>query len=85
MNRKFSRIKAALIALGVGAMPLVTTASCDPVTGAFRFFRDTDNYYDDCGYGGCFGGGYYDGYYGGGYYEESYYYDDYYYDCYYCY
>jgi len=32
-----------LVALGV--MPLVTNATCDPVTGAFDFFRDDD--YDD--------------------------------------
>jgi hypothetical protein len=52
--------------LAVGAIPLVTTATCDPVTGAFDFFRDDD--FDDC----C-----YDDY----YYEDVYYYDDCYFDC----
>lgn len=33
-----------LVVLGV--MPLVTTATCDPVSGSLDFFRD-DDYYDD--------------------------------------
>jgi len=61
------RTKAMLVGLAVGAIPLVTTATCDPVTGAFDFFRDDD--FDDC----C-----YDDY----YYEDYYYYDDCYFDCY---
>lgn len=81
MNTCTRKAKALLLAIGIGAMPLVTAASCDPVTGMFRFFRDTDNYYDD--------GYYYDDYYYGGYYGgyyDDYYYEDYYYDdCYYCY
>lgn len=54
-----------LVALGV--MPLVTAATCDPVTGAWDFFRDDD-----------YGDYYYDDY----YYDDYYYYDDCYYDCY---
>lgn len=50
-----------LVALGV--MPLVTSATCDPVSGAFDFFRD-DDYYDD---------GYYeDVYVVDGYYDDCY-------------
>lgn len=60
------RTKTVLMGLAVGAIPLVTTATCDPVTGAFDFFRDDD--FDDC----C-----YDDY----YYEDVYYYDDCYFDC----
>lgn len=82
MNIFTRKAKAVLLAIGIGAMPLVTTASCDPVTGAFRFFRDTDNYYySDYYYDDGFYGGYVDVYY-----EDPYYYDDYYYDdCYFCY
>jgi hypothetical protein len=75
------RTKALLIGLAVGAIPLVTMGSCDPVTGALDFFRDDDNYgyyYDDFFYGDYF----YDDY----YYYDPYYYDDYYYydDCFWC-
>lgn len=45
MKRK---LKAACIGLLCGGVPLVTTASCDPLTGRFDFFRDDDNeFYDD--------------------------------------
>ena len=82
MLQKLKTGKAILIGLALGAIPLVTIGSCDPVSGAFNFFRDTDNY------------GYTDGYYDGGFFYDPYYYDDgfyyndfiYYDDCYYgCY
>lgn len=61
-KRRFAWVLAVL----AGAMPLVTTATCDPVTGAFDFFRDDDF------------GDYYDDYYYDDYYYEDYYYDCYY-------
>lgn len=70
LKKLFDRRKA-LLALLVGGSALVTTANCDPRTGIFNFFRDTDNY-DDYYYDG----GYYDGYF-----YDDYYYDDCYYDC----
>jgi hypothetical protein len=61
--------KAVFAALAMGGISLITTATCDPVTGAFDFYRDDD--FDDC----CYDDYYYDDYY--------YYYDDcYYFDCY---
>ncbi len=62
------RTMGMLVGLAIGAIPLITTATCDPVTGAFDFFRD-DDFDDEC----C-----YDDY----YYEDYYYYDDCYFDCY---
>ena len=58
-------IKIWLVGLACGGIPLVTAASCDPLTGAANFFRDDDNgyYYDD------------------GYYYNDGYYDDCYFDC----
>lgn len=63
MRRK---LRSFLLALAIGATPLVTTATCDPYTGALDFFRDddydsyyyedvyvVDGYYDDC-YWFCF-------------------------------
>lgn len=73
----FDRLRKAMLLLLVGGSTLVTAATCDPVTGAFRFFRNDDSgdYYDD---------GYYyeDVYYYDDYYYDDYYYDDCYYDCY---
>jgi len=65
-------IKMWLLGLACAGIPLTTAASCDPVTGAVKFFRNDDggDYYDD--------GYYYDDYY---YYDDGYYYDDCYYDC----
>jgi len=57
MRRK---LRSALLALAVGATPLITTATCDPVTGGLDFYRDDDysdyyyedvyvvDYYEDC-------------------------------------
>ena len=59
--------KRWLAALAVAGIPLVTSATCDPQTGAFDFFR-ADN------------GGYYDGYYSDVYYVDTY--DDcFFFDC----
>ena len=68
-----TRAKMRLAALACAGVSLITTATCDPYTGTFDFFRDDDRDYflDD--------GLFYldDGY----YYEEVIYYDDYgYYD-----
>jgi len=65
MTRK--KLKAFLIGLCCGAMPLVTQATCDPRFGTFDFFRDDDSddsfldifvddpyYYDDCYYDDCY-------------------------------
>jgi len=80
MFKKMKGFRKALFVLLAGGSALVTAATCDPVTGAFRFFRNDDSG-DDC----C-GGGYYDDYYYGDYYYDDYYYDDYYYDdCFDCY
>jgi len=72
-------LQKAVMLLLVGGSTFVTAATCDPVTGAFRFFRDDDSgdYYDDYYYDG--------GYYYDDYYYDDYYYDDYYYDCFDCY
>lgn len=63
MARK-TRFTAMLIGLLCGGSALVTTASCDPRTGAFEFFRDDDNefFYDD------------------GYYQDDFFFDDFYYE-----
>lgn len=70
MFKKMKTLRKALFVLLAGGSALVTAATCDPVTGAFDFFRNDDNY-DDY---------YYDGYYDDYYYEDVYY-DDCYYDC----
>ena len=37
-----------LLGIALGGIALVTTATCDPYSGAFDFFRDDDGfYYDD--------------------------------------
>lgn len=44
-------IKMWLVGLACAGIPLVTSATCDPRTGAFDFFRgDSGNYYYDSGY-----------------------------------
>lgn len=44
--------KRRLALLLCGAMPLVTTANCDPRRGTFDFFRDDDAgfFFDDFGH-----------------------------------
>jgi len=62
---RISRIKAVLVELLCGGTALVTTASCDPRTGAFDFFRDDDNeffYEDDYYVDDFFFDGFYDDY-----------------------
>lgn len=59
---------ATFVALAFAGIPLITTASCDPYTRTFDFFRDDDNY---------------DYYHDDYIYYDDYYYDDYYYDPYY--
>lgn len=46
---KLDRAKKIFIAVALGGIPLVTSGSCDPYSGAFDFFRDDDDgyYYDD--------------------------------------
>ncbi len=51
----------AVLAVLAGGFSLITTATCDPVSGAFDFFRDDDyddyyydDYYDDYYYYDCF-------------------------------
>ena len=76
--------KATWVGLLCGGVTLVTTATCDPQTGRFDFFRD-----DDAGLVDVFVT---DPFYDGGYYGDEiifiddYYYDDGYYydDCYDC-
>ena len=63
-----NRARVLLTAVAVGGVPLITIGSCDPITGAFEFYRDDD--YD--------GGFFFDD----GYYYDDYYYDDC-FDCYY--
>lgn len=67
--RRSGKVWKSVLMLLAGGSALVTTANCDPRTGAFTFFRDTDNYYYDGGY-------YYDPYY-----YDGYYYDDCYFFC----
>lgn len=44
--------KRRLVLLACGAIPLVTTASCDPLSGTFDFYRDdhTGFFFDDPGF-----------------------------------
>ena len=64
-NMKSSRIKTGLLALAVGGIPLITSATCDPVTGIGSFFRDDDGggFYDPYYYSGDVFVDYYDPYY----------------------
>lgn len=48
-----------LLGMALAATPLVTTATCDPVTGTFEFFRDDDA--PSIGWGHDFHDGYYYG------------------------
>jgi len=64
MARK--RVKALLVALACGGVPLVTSATCDPATGVLDVFRDDDNY-----------GYYYDDYYVDYYYDDCFFFDCY--------
>jgi hypothetical protein len=60
-------IKRWLAAMAVGGIPLVTSATCDPQTGALDFFRaDNGSFYD---------GGYTDVYYADPYYSDCYFFD----------
>ncbi|MBI4718896.1 MAG: hypothetical protein HY763_13910 [Planctomycetes bacterium] len=43
---RIKKAKAMLLALALGGVPLVTSGACDPRTGVFSFFRDSDNYDD---------------------------------------
>ncbi len=63
------RARILLAAVAMGGVPLITVGSCDPLSGAFDFYRD-DDYRD----GFFFDDGYY--------YYDDYYYDDC-FDCYY--
>jgi hypothetical protein len=71
---KKHRIKATLIGLTCGAIPLITTVSCDPYRGTFDVFRDQGGPSDYYVFDGFWG---YDTYYG---YDQYYGYDDYYVD-----
>lgn len=62
MQRRTScgRVKSAVLALLAGGIPLITIASCDPRSGTFDLYRDTnhgdyygDYYYDDYYYDDC--------------------------------
>ncbi len=64
----FRRAAKLILATAVGAMPLATTATCDPRTGAFFFDRYDDGYYDGGGVDFFFQDTFY--------YENDYYYDD---------
>ncbi len=57
MTRRKGR--AFLAALALGGMPWITSATCDPVTGAFDLFRN-DDYYDDYYYEDVYVDYYYD-------------------------
>jgi len=59
MTRK--KMGSILAVLAIGGIPLVTSATCDPVTGVLDIFRDDDYYdyyYDDVyfveDYGDCY-------------------------------
>lgn len=67
-TRIVRKTKAVVVAMATGAMPLVTTGSCDPITGVLSFYRNDDGHH---------GGGFFDVF------VEDYYYDDYYYEDYY--
>jgi hypothetical protein len=55
------------LAVLAGGLCWITTATCDPVSGAFDFFRD-DDYYDDY---------YYEDVYVVDYYDDCYFWDCY--------
>ncbi len=70
------RLTMLMVAIASAAMPLVTTATCNPATGSMNFFRDDDNEYWEDDF-------YYNEeviYYDDPYYYEDVYYDDIYYD-----
>ena len=54
----WGRANAAMFALLAGGIPLITIASCDPRSGTFDFYRNTNSgdyadwgySYDDCWY-----------------------------------
>ncbi len=50
MSKRPNRIKMWLVGLACGAIPLITTATCDPYTGFLDIYRDDDGYYYDSGY-----------------------------------
>ena len=60
-------IKMWLVGLACAGIPLVTSATCNPQTGGFNFFRNDDSYYDD--------GYYYDDAYYVDYYDDCYFFD----------
>ena len=66
MKRKTKRL-GRLIALALGGIPLITTATCDPYTGTFDLYRDDDFHHHS----------FFDGY----YYEEYVVYDDCFFSC----
>ena len=80
---KSGKIRALIIAFAFAGIPLVTTGTCNPRTGTFDFYRNTDDgewyeegvYIDD--------GWYYEDPY---IFDDPYYYDDPYYhgDCFFC-
>jgi hypothetical protein len=45
MKSRISKLKALVVGLSCGAVPLITEVACDP-SGAY-FFRDDDDYYYD--------------------------------------
>ena len=65
---RWAKAKWGFLALALAGVPLITTVSCDPYTGAVNLYRDDD--FDDYGFFDVF-------------IEDEYYYDDWWYydDC----
>ena len=67
----FRNAKTVILAVAIGAMPLVTTGSCDPFSGSLSFYRNGDGYDN---------GGFWNIFIEDDYYNDDYYYNDYYYE-----
>jgi hypothetical protein len=50
MARRFKRTMVLAAAAAFAGIPLVTTATCDPYTRTFTFYRDDDYEGDDWGF-----------------------------------
>jgi len=81
----FRKAKTVVLSVAIGAMPLVTTGSCDPFSGSLSFYRNDDARHSNSFWDILIEDDYcYDDYYDGYYYEEVVYYDDCgFWDCYY--
>ncbi|UCC28998.1 MAG: hypothetical protein JSU86_12430 [Phycisphaerales bacterium] len=69
------KAKRLLAGLAFAGIPLITTASCDPVHGTLEVYRNDD--YHDHGIFDVVGDWFYDGCF---FWDDCYYHDDYYYE-----